>query len=142
MRIHPTRFIRFIVSIFVVLTLFSGIVFSATPETVPVKYGENTISNKNATVDVSNVSEGYIIVRYTGNKPSSIKAQVKKTGGKAYTVIIDRLGKTEFLPLSYGSGIKAYSHLFTEISPPVPKEYADCFSVNGKLLPGYTLRDD
>ena len=35
--------------------------------------------------------------------------------------------------------IKAYAHLFTEISPPVPKEYADHFQVNGQLLPGYSI---
>ena len=35
--------------------------------------------------------------------------------------------------------IKTYSHLFTEISPPIPKEHADYFRVNGQLLPGYTM---
>lgn len=34
---------------------------------------------------------------------------------------------------------KAYAHLFTEISPPIPPEYASLFKVNGQLLPGYTL---
>ena len=38
--------------------------------------------------------------------------------------------------------IKAYQHLFTEISPPVPKEYADHFKVNGQLLPGYTVEGE
>lgn len=35
--------------------------------------------------------------------------------------------------------IKAYSGLFTEISPPIPKGKEDHFSVNGVLLPGYTV---
>ena len=35
--------------------------------------------------------------------------------------------------------IKAHDHYFTEISPAIPKEYADCFKVNGCLLPGYTI---
>ena len=35
--------------------------------------------------------------------------------------------------------IKAHEHYFTEISPAIPKEYADCFKVNGCLLPGYTI---
>ena len=35
--------------------------------------------------------------------------------------------------------IKAYSHLFTEISPALPQEYAKHFKVNGQLLPGYTV---
>lgn len=34
--------------------------------------------------------------------------------------------------------IKAYAHLFTEISLPIPKEYEKCFKVYGHLLPGYT----
>ena len=34
--------------------------------------------------------------------------------------------------------IKAYSHLFTEISPPIPKEYEPPFRLYGQLLPGYT----
>lgn len=32
-----------------------------------------------------------------------------------------------------------YSHLFTEISPQIPKEYERHFTVNGALLPGYTV---
>ena len=34
---------------------------------------------------------------------------------------------------------KSYSHLFTEVSPPVPKEYERHFTVYGALLPGYTV---
>ena len=34
---------------------------------------------------------------------------------------------------------KAYSHLFTEISPQVPKQYEKHFTVHGALLPGYTM---
>ena len=35
--------------------------------------------------------------------------------------------------------IKAYAHLFTEISPPIPAEEKRRFCVNGVLLPGYTV---
>jgi|GluameStandDraft_1065615.scaffolds.fasta_scaffold02262_10 hypothetical protein len=35
--------------------------------------------------------------------------------------------------------IAAYAHLFTEISPPIPEEYKECFYVNSVLLPGYTV---
>lgn len=35
--------------------------------------------------------------------------------------------------------INAYSRLFTEISPPIPKGEEGRFSVNGVLLPGYTV---
>jgi len=35
--------------------------------------------------------------------------------------------------------INAYAHLFTEISPPIPKEHEQRFMVHGCLLPGYTV---
>ena len=35
---------------------------------------------------------------------------------------------------------KAFAHLFTEISPPIPVEYSRPFIVNGVLLPGYTVQ--
>ena len=38
--------------------------------------------------------------------------------------------------------IKAHDHYFTEISPAIPKKYADCFKVNGCLLPGYTIEGE
>ena len=38
--------------------------------------------------------------------------------------------------------IKAHAHYFTEISPAIPKEYADCFKVNGCLLPSYTIEGE
>ena len=42
--------------------------------------------------------------------------------------------------LKYIEGRKmAYAHLFTEVSPPIPQEYAEHFKVNGVLLPGYTI---
>jgi hypothetical protein len=37
--------------------------------------------------------------------------------------------------------IKAYAHLFSEITPPIPRDCARCFRVNGILLPGYTVQD-
>ena len=38
--------------------------------------------------------------------------------------------------------IKAYSHLFTEISPPIPDELLRAFTLHGHLLPGYTKASD
>lgn len=34
---------------------------------------------------------------------------------------------------------KAYAHLFTELSPAIPKQYKQHFMVHGALLPGYTV---
>lgn len=38
--------------------------------------------------------------------------------------------------------IDAYAHLFTELSPPIPKGQEGRFSVNGVLLPGYTMESE
>ena len=35
--------------------------------------------------------------------------------------------------------IKAYAHLFAEISPAVPQKYKSAFIVNGVVLPGYKI---
>lgn len=35
--------------------------------------------------------------------------------------------------------IKAFSSLFSELSPPVPVKYAECFTVSGQVLPGYRI---
>ena len=37
--------------------------------------------------------------------------------------------------------IEAYSHLFTEISPPIPKNLEKSFMVHGNLLPGYVTEE-
>ncbi|MCJ0405299.1 DUF4316 domain-containing protein [Clostridioides difficile] len=51
-------------------------------------------------------------------------------------------GSREELDKYLNGRIKAHQHLFTEISPPIPKEYADYFKVNGLLLPGYTIEGE
>ena len=38
--------------------------------------------------------------------------------------------------------IHAYEKLFSEISPPMPKEYAEHFTVSEKLLPGYRIEGE
>lgn len=35
--------------------------------------------------------------------------------------------------------IAAYAHLFTEVSPPIPEAVKNLFTVNGQLLPDYTM---
>ena len=47
---------------------------------------------------------------------------------------------------SYGKisewAYQSYQHLFTEVSPPIPPEYAEHFKVNGQLLPGYAIEGE
>jgi len=61
-----------------------------------------------------------------------------KIAGQDRKVFTDKAAMEKYL----NGRIKAYSHLFTEISPPIPQEYAEYFKVNGQLLPGYTVEGE
>ena len=64
--------------------------------------------------------------------------QRKKIAGQERKVFASRKELDRYL----NGRIKAHDHYFTEISPAIPKEYADCFKVNGCLLPGYTIEGE
>lgn len=71
----------------------------------------------------------------------TLNSPVEKPEGPA---VIDGRIKMRFMDRNeaseYLEGQKtAYAHLFREISPPIPKEYENLFSVNGVLLPGYQV---
>ncbi|USF25233.1 hypothetical protein N510_000144 [Firmicutes bacterium ASF500] len=55
--------------------------------------------------------------------------------GQDQKVFKDRAAMEKYLQ----GRITAYSHLFTEISPPIPADARQRFCVNGVLLPGYTV---
>ena len=61
-----------------------------------------------------------------------------KIAGQTRKVFADKADMEKYL----NGRIKAYQHLFTEISPPIPQEYADHFKVSGYLLPGYTIEGE
>ena len=61
-----------------------------------------------------------------------------KIAGQDRKVFADKAAMEKYL----NGRIKAYNHLFTEISPPIPPEYAQCLKVNGQLLPGYTIEGE
>lgn len=61
-----------------------------------------------------------------------------KIAGQSKKVFADKAAMEKYL----NGRIKAYSHLFTELSPPIPPEYAQHFRVNGQLLPGYTVEGE
>ena len=61
-----------------------------------------------------------------------------KIAGQERKVFADRAAMEKYL----NGRIKAYAHLFTEISPPIPQEYAERFKVNGQLLPGYSIEGE
>lgn len=57
--------------------------------------------------------------------------------GQERKVFTDKTAMEKYLQ----GRIKAYAHLFTEISPPIPQDHQKRFHVNGVLLPGYTVED-
>ena len=61
-----------------------------------------------------------------------------KIAGQDKKVYSDKADMEKYL----AGRIKAYSHLFTEISPPIPQAYADNFRLNGQLLPGYIIEGE
>ena len=69
------------------------------------------------------------------NSPNRYSDKIAGQTNKRYT---DKSEAEKYL----AGRIKAYAHLFTEISPPIPTAYADTFRVNGHLLAGYTLEHE
>ena len=61
-----------------------------------------------------------------------------KIAGQERKVFADKAAMEKYL----NGRIKAYQHLFTEVSPPIPPEYAEHFKVNGQLLPGYAIEGE
>jgi len=74
------------------------------PETRGIVYGVDVRAGEGASVDCSNLSEGYIIVKYGGSGSGGrLKAQVIKSGGATYNFDIVP-NENEILPLTQGSG--------------------------------------
>ena len=69
----------------------------------PIASGVTTYKNEKATLDASNVSEGYIMVKYTGSV-GKIKIQITKSGSENYKYDLNNSGVYEVFPLSEGSG--------------------------------------
>lgn len=65
------------------------------------------------------------------NTPNHVRVAIAGQNKKHYS---DKAAAVKYLE----GRKKAYSHLFTEISPAVPEEYAKYFKLYGELFPGYT----
>ena len=78
-----------------------------------VQTGVKVLSNTKASVDASNLSEGFVMVKYTGGKNVRIKVQITKSGGTTYTYNLNNSGTYETFPLTEGDGtysIKVYEN--------------------------------
>lgn len=87
------------------------------PATLPVKTepktGITVYQNAKASVDASNLSEGYVMVRYTGGKQVRIKVLITGENGVTYTYNLNNTGVAETFPLTEGNGrysIKVYEN--------------------------------
>lgn len=83
------------------------------PTVATLQTGVKVLSNTKAAVDASNLSEGFVMVKYTGGKNVRIKVQITKTGGTTYTYNLNNTGSYETFPLTEGDGtyaIKVYEN--------------------------------
>lgn len=78
---------------------------AAAPATIkiPSASGIVTYGNDKVKVDASNLSQGYVMIKYTGTN-QKVKIQISKTGSETYTYNVTNRGNYETFPLSAGSG--------------------------------------
>lgn len=96
----------------------------------PVASGSTTYGNDKVIIDASNISQGYVMVKYTGSN-GKIKVQVTKNGKETYSYNLNAKNAYEVFPLSEGNG--AYNiKIFENISG---TKYSQLFSqdINVKL---------
>ncbi len=98
----------------------------------PVASGTTVYSNSGASIDVSNISDGYIMVKYTGGADKKIKCIVQKSGDVAYTYNLNNKGNYETFPLAEGNG-KYSVTVYENISgTKYSTVYSSSFNVNIK----------
>ncbi|MDR2133419.1 MAG: transglutaminase-like domain-containing protein [Clostridiales Family XIII bacterium] len=93
----------------------------------------SVFSNDKASIDLSNMAEGYVLLKYTGGKSIPIKVQITKKGGDNYTYNLKNDGTVEVFPFSVGDG-EYTINIFENVSG---NKYALAF---GKTV-GVKLRD-
>lgn len=94
-------------------SIHAGPSASAATVRTPAATGSVTYGNALVTVDASNSSEGYVMVKYTGSNPK-IKVQITKDGVETYTYNLNSSGNYEVFPFSEGSGnysIKVFENI-------------------------------
>ncbi len=102
--------------------------------TVQTQTGVTVQKNAKASVDSSNLSEGFVTVTYTGGKQVKIKVQITKTGGTTYTYDLNNQGNPETFALTQGNGTYTIK-IFENTSG---TKYATAFTASVNV----TLRND
>lgn len=89
------------------LTAFAA----AIPAKVAVQTGKTVLANDKASVDASNLAEGFVSVKYTGGKNVRIKVRITKEGSGNYDYDLNNGGVAETFPLTEGNGTYSISIL-------------------------------
>ncbi len=96
---------------------------------------ERTVWNRTARKSVPVAWELSWSVSFNTPANPDYSGSGRQIAGQDRKVFKDRAAMEKYLQ----GRINAYAHLFTELSPPIPKSAERRFSVNGVLLPGYTV---
>ena len=102
----------------------------------PVASGVNVFGNAQASIDASNATDGYIMVKYTGSA-AKVRMLIETPAGNTYNYLMALDGSYDVYPLSEGSGtykIGVYENLHDD-------QYAAAFtqSVNVTLKDEYSM---
>ncbi len=101
---------KIIIGLIILCTAFTfkGVYFEniANATNVLQPTASNTVlySNSKASIDASNISEGYVMVKYTQKTNKRIKCIIKKENGTSYTYNVNNNGEYETFPLTEGNG--------------------------------------
>ncbi len=101
------RVICIVLAVLMLLGVVSSVLYvwaAEIPEKVTPSEGVSIASNSKAALDYSNLSEGFISVKYTGGKDVKIKTQVTRENGTTYTYNLNNKGVSETFPLVEGDG--------------------------------------
>ncbi|MBR1623510.1 MAG: transglutaminase domain-containing protein, partial [Pseudobutyrivibrio sp.] len=102
----------------------------------PTASGSEVYSNDDASIDASNASDGYVMVKYTGSA-AKVRMLIETPAGNTYNYLMDLDGNYDVYPLSEGNGtykIGVYENLHDD-------QYAAAFtqSVNVTLKDEYSM---
>ena len=103
------------------------------PALVAMQTGGQVLSNEKAAADASNLSEGYSVVKYTGDKDVRVKVQIPHDAA-TYTYNLNNQGQNETFPLTEGNG----SYTVKVFENTSGNQYAQAFSTTLTLQ----LRND
>ena len=95
---------------------------------LPEASGTKTAQNAKAVIDYSNISDGYVMVKFTAQSDRRLKAKVTGPSGDYQQYDLTQ-GEWEVLPLSDGSGSYKVSVLQKKNDDPKNTKYATALSV-------------